>query len=88
MTAKSRADPVKAGIFTPSLSVEGLIIQAQKHLEKGIKVGEEKEGKPYWQPVMGIIRWELRQHYYDSQGKRRTRLLEIRKRKPIKKKGG
>jgi hypothetical protein len=73
--------PEKIENPTPSLSVTEILEDAKKHLKKDKKLGVN-DGKPYWQPVKGIIRWELRQHYRDSKGIRQTRVLETRKRKP------
>ena len=67
---------------TPSLALVGLEELRAKVAENRRKVGERKKSTPYWQSVKGIIRWELRQHYYDEDGRRRTRVLETRKNKP------
>ena len=72
---------------TPSLALSDLDEMLAKRGKKGKKVGV-KDGIPYWQPVKGIVRWELRQHYYDSHGKRRSRVLEVRKSKPREKAQG
>lgn len=69
--------------LTPSLSLEGLdeLVETYSKKRQLLGVKKYKGGKPYWQPVRGIIRWELRQHYYEN-GKRKTRVLKTRKTKP------
>lgn len=73
---------------TPSLSVDSLIEQAEKQRKKRLKLGgrKKKDGKPYWLPIIGVLRWEKRQHYYDENGERKTRRLETRQSKPRGKK--
>jgi len=80
---EQKAEPViNTPNSTPSLSLDGIGELVENRQKKKPKLGKRKAGTSYWQPVKGIIRWELRQHYYDSDGKRRTRVLETRARKP------
>ena len=64
-----------------SLALEGVGEIVKKHLGKRSKVSEHLKGTPYWQPVRGILRWELREYYYEK-GKRKSRVLETRRKKP------
>ena len=82
MTEENINNLEKAENHTPSLALDGLDELLEKRGKKRQRLGVKKEGTPYWQPVRGIIRWELRQHYYDKDGNRRTRVLKTRKSKP------
>lgn len=69
--------------LTPSLSLEELNMPVKSYPKNRQILGvRKKEGRPYWQPIRGILRWELRQHYQDAQGKRQTKVLRTRKTKP------
>lgn len=74
---------------TPSPKLDGIAELVENYARNRGKVGvgvanntNKKPGQPYWVPVRGIIRWEQRQHYYDQEGRRRTRVLKTQKRKP------